>query len=159
MGRDIMVKKLEHGQGEIASYGAIVKCNLKSYLIGEEHPFEILEGQRFKIGEGDAIPGLELPLRHSRVGDKFIVKSTTKFAYGYTGRPAIKPSSLSTFLPSTHPPITDDIPAIPPNADLEFHVEVTEHIDEDSLPAGSRERTLLTLALRKECGNRYWYLL
>ena len=64
MGTDIMTKHIVHGSGESASFGTIVKINMKTFICGASVPFEVLTNQRFKVGDGDAFPGMELPLRH-----------------------------------------------------------------------------------------------
>lgn len=55
--------------------------------------------------------GLELPLRHSSVGEVLRSKCSWKFGFGPDGRP----SSASAG-------------AVPPNANLEFDIEILEVI-------------------------------
>jgi FKBP-type peptidyl-prolyl cis-trans isomerase len=54
--------------------------------------------------------GLELSLRHSRVGEKLRAKCSWKFGFGMTGRPATVNGAI----------------AIPPQSNLEFDVEIIE---------------------------------
>ena len=72
MSKDIMIKKIKEGKGDSAPMGTVVRCNTKGYFVENSitasEAFEILSDQVFKIGEGDAIPALELTLRHTRVG-------------------------------------------------------------------------------------------
>lgn len=72
MSKDIMILRIQDGSGETADIGTIVTCNITGYFssnsISSDEPFEVLTRQSFKIGEGDAIPAIELPLRHSRAG-------------------------------------------------------------------------------------------
>jgi FKBP-type peptidyl-prolyl cis-trans isomerase 2 len=164
MGKDIRLKYIRKGEGETAAFGAIVTCNYTAYIDDATEPFETQYDQRFKVGEGDAFPGLELPLRHSRVGDKFMIKCASKFAFGPSGRPAIPrtpktptvlaTSSAPTELPPQEAGFQTDICAVPANADLTLEVEVLKHELEESYPDGSREKTVFILSVRKECGNR-----
>lgn len=88
--------------------------------------------------------GLELPLRHAKVGQIFRIHCASKFAYGDVGRPAIKAKSGT-------------VPAIPPNAALEFDVELKEIILEETVNAMPElERNRYVVSFRKEVGNR-WY--
>jgi FKBP-type peptidyl-prolyl cis-trans isomerase len=154
MNKEILIKKILEGSGTTASFGTIVKCNIKGYLSNppnppNREPFEDLKDQCFKIGEGDIFPGLELALRHSRAGEKFKLKCSSKYAYGPVERPEIKESNGHI------------IPRIPPDSPVEYEVEVTEHVDlESKIDRNSsthdRDLTLLDVSLRKECGNR-WY--
>jgi hypothetical protein len=156
MGKDIQVRYLVRGVGDTAAFGAIVTCDYKTYMNDEKEPFETLTNQRFKVGEGDAFPGLELPLRHSRVGGRFIIKCTSKFAFGPTGRPPISGSTPKPVAQEIPAPQTgnEDIVAVPPDTNLIMEVEVTKHQLEESFEEGSREKTIFVLSVRKECGNR-----
>ncbi len=178
MGRDIMIKKLTSGSGESASIGTIVTCNMKGYLAeGEfehhESAFEELKHQQFKIGESDAFPGLELALRHASCGEVFLLKAAAKFAFGQIGRPEI--TSTNSSAKSSTEQSNDElkaqkvtIPAIPPNTDLFYHVEVTKHIydsevDRDILQAILNEQSNPTiipevvdaLVVPEECQEEY----
>ena len=146
MGADIKIIYIwKNLANDIASYGTIVTCNYKCFVANSKVPIEYLENQRFKIGDGDAIPGLELPLRHTRVGDHFLISCSSKFAYGPSGRPVVKPSKGST---------SSVIPAILPDSDLEFEVTILAHNTEDEFVMGSRAHAEFILSVRKECGNR-----
>lgn len=135
MGKDIMIKTLEKGTGEIAEMGTVITCNLKGFLVREDGepestPFETLQDQQFKIGESDAFPGLELTLRHSHVGETFQVKCESRFAFGHTGRPAYSLAASGNTESTTSdseksPKIT--VPAIPADADLIYEVKVLKH--------------------------------
>lgn len=119
-------------------------------------PFEDLTNQRLQIGEGDVIPALELALSHARVGQTLRVRSTSKYAWGNTGRPAV--GGTGTSLAAT---VT-----IPPFINVEFEVTVIRFQDlscEGLSPSElennevvSRNSVYQTLLLRKEVGNR-WY--
>jgi hypothetical protein len=75
MGKDVRLVRLVPKEGEIATVGMLVRCNLRGYYYNmkEERrlsniPFEDSKNEVFQIGEADTFPGLELGLRHSRKG-------------------------------------------------------------------------------------------
>lgn len=129
MNRDVLIKRLQKSDESkpSASIGTTVVCNIKCYFLKtfetvnlsvdladrelESEPFEQLENERYKIGKGDVVPALELGLRHSRIGDRFLLRANSRFAFGYNGR---------------------DI-SIPPNADLHFDIHVLNHIQESEI--------------------------
>lgn len=176
MGNEIMKRTIREGAGDIAVVGVTVTCNFKGYFGGangavadKSKPFETFFNQKFKIGEGDCFPGLELTLRHAKVGELFEAMTKSKFAYGLAGR-----VSFSMQDPTLG---TVEIPEIPPNTDLLYEVEVLSHLQDDQFDleslrqCGIKEQDINTedntqmkrlhalnnLILRKECGNR-WYL-
>lgn len=132
MGNDIRVKRVQQGDGDSADMKSTVFCSLRVSLLhmeGEDvvlEPIETLYNERYIIGESDCVPGLELPLRHSRPGDHLLVRCHSKFGYGPGGRPVlkIKPSAGTYDAPTI-------IKAIPPNSNLHFEVFVKDHFDED----------------------------
>ena len=98
--------------------------------------------------------GLELPLRHSSVGEFFKAKCSWKFGFGPDGRPASASAG-----------------AVPGRADLTFEVEVLEvgrgggvevyiYMWSDCLltqhvsPAPGVEGVIQEVAVKKENGNR-----
>ena len=134
MHRDVLIKRL--GKSDLsqpsASIGTTVVCNIACFLLKpfeivsnsaenlsidladrkeESKPFENLEKERYKIGKGDLIPALELGLRHSRIGDRFLLRANSRFAFGYNGRDT----------------------SVPPNADLHFDIHVLNHIQESEI--------------------------
>ena len=174
--------------GDTASMHTIVTCNLTGYVVGTntavndelssikkvdwenlpptQTPFESLQRQSYKVGEGDAVPGIELALRHSRVGEILRVRCAARFAYGHIGRPAVDSS------PYESPPIA-------PHSDLEYQVEILSHLSEGQIDpqllavvrGGEAEegegvdktrhlqrlQALTELMQRKEAGNR-WFI-
>jgi hypothetical protein len=140
MGKDIMMKNLVAGRGEIASMGCVVTCDIAGYVLTEDghdkEPFEKLYNEQFKIGEGDAFPGLELTLRHSRIGDTFEMKCSARFAFGATGRPieARKPQ-VNTDSNSQDVAVNEKaaLTFLPPNSDLYYEVHVTNHQNEGDI--------------------------
>ncbi len=107
----------------------VVECDIILFLDG--NAIETVKNERFKIGEGDAIPGLELSLRHSRLGETFRVRCSPRFAWGQEGRPATK-----------------DCIAVPPDSSIECEIKVLKHISPDNISIADE------VELRKECGNR-----
>lgn len=170
MGKHIMVKVINEGEGEIAEMGTVVKCSLVGFLANSlDIPFEPRNVQRFKIGEGDAIPGLELSLRHAKVGEVFKVKINSRFGFGPQGRPEAKISDGVVSQP------------VPADMDLVYDVEVLSHIVEGDIDPSffdnseslkkaihnkevsaaevgniRRLMALSDITLRKECGNRWF---
>lgn len=67
--------------------------------------------------------------RHSRVGDKYWLRSSYKFAYGVLGRSGIPRESVrdTTTNDSKGTVEAGPVVAVPPNMDLEFYIEVTGH--------------------------------
>eukprot|EP01031_Cornospumella_fuschlensis_P030012 gene30012-36248_t len=179
MGKDIrMVRKVEM-DGEIAAVGIVICCSLKAffYSMKEGHrlrasPFEEGDNESFQIGEGDCYPGLELGLRHSRVGETLLIRCSSRFAFGSQGR-LYDASTMSDKLIS-------DLPfgTVPPDMDVEYEVVVHSHIhpnslapamqtrydnlvaslknEEDAIVVYNRLITLQQLTLRKEAGNRWF---
>lgn len=142
MGKDVVVKRYKLGTGNFAEMGTFVQCDLTGYFYSletkqrvEATPFEVLKKQVFQIGEGDTIPGLELALRHSRVGDVFSLYCATKYAYGLTGRGI---GSGKGTLQSNK----DGPSKVPPNMDIEYEVEVTDHYTDERLDAKLLEKHL-----------------
>lgn len=91
--------------------------------------------------------GLELALRHSHVGDQFLVHCSSRFAWGYSGKKADKSSDL-----------------IPPNADILFEVHVLSHDlipPPSAIPSSSQKSdiTALTSSLTSDdIGNEQAWL-
>lgn len=142
MGSDVMIKRISPGHGSIAEMKWIVTANIDIFRL-ENCTEEIAErnlifvdkmqNASFQIGEGDAVPGLELALRHSSIGETLRVRCTQKFAFG-----------SAEFLK----------PAIPAYSDVEFLVEVLNHTDLDR--GDSHDMIRLDIATRKEAGNRWF---
>mmetsp|Transcript_55 Transcript_55/g.105 ORF Transcript_55/g.105 Transcript_55/m.105 type:complete len:443 (-) Transcript_55:73-1401(-) len=137
MGSDICVKRITPGSGVIAEMKMVVKADIEVYVKGQSQPVEVMHGASFKIGDGDAVPGLELPLRHSSVGEHFRARCDSKFAFGPVGRKG-----------------SGTVQEIPPNTDLEFDVKVLEH--RDAADTSSLEATLFEVSIKKESGNRWF---
>ncbi len=192
MGKDIRILRLRepnNPNGIIADVGTIVQCNIRGYYYSvlkdqrlNSEPFETLQNQFYQIGEGDCIPGLELPLRHSRVGEVFRCCVSSRFAYGSYGRCVSKLEQVHAQSQSEADFISiifrGSTAIIPPNTDLEYEVEILGHLDDRSLHPSTianhqskidiiqsdeeRHRylhRLLTIQLmqyRKDAGNRWF---
>lgn len=143
MSTDIMVRTISPGRGNIGEMNTIVKCDFVCYKSNPNHErlelIETLENQRFKIGEADCVPGLELGLRYARQYSHILIYCSSKFGYGFTGRMGN---------------IQQNINPIDPDSDLEFEVKNVEHIDISGLSPISS--ALEELVLRKQCGNRWF---
>jgi hypothetical protein len=144
MGKDIMIKRVKPGEGELAEFGTIVRCNLKGYFYSIEKaerlyqdPFEVLHDQSFQVGEGDGVPGLELALRHSKQGEKLHVYCSYRFGYGTTGRNHTEKSSSTESKLSDNSKESETAKStssiVPPNMDLEYELEILHHRGEKEL--------------------------
>jgi len=139
MGKSLMIQRrgsVDGSHGKIAEMGTTVVCNLKGYM--NSVLFEEVYGCKYKIGEGDAVPGLEMAMRYSHRQETLRVKFNSRFGYGTVGRPAIAISNVAP-TPSTNSGSeigkigTKSIPAIPPDTDLEYEIEVVNHIAEGEI--------------------------
>jgi len=108
------------GSSKQVNLGDIATVKYTCYLADDEKaaPFARAERQKMVVGDGTMVKGWEKALRTMSVGERAIVRVTDpELGYGSTGVP----------------------PLIPPNAQLEFDIEVldtqlpTANIDFDSL--------------------------
>ena len=90
-------------------------------------------------------------LTAATIGEFYRVRSKSKFAFGPSGRPQITVSQEN--MQRCKQSI---IPAIPPNQDLEYEVEVVSHEDYEADGMSSRDQCLSEVLLRKDCGNRWF---
>ena len=90
----IRMKFIKEVDGRMASMKTVVTCDYLLYLVDNnknllsDTAIEIASDEQFMVGEADAVPGLELPIRHSKVGDIFCVYCDSRFGFGPSGRPA-----------------------------------------------------------------------
>jgi len=169
MGNDILIRYVSKIDDNISKTTAemktVVTATLKGYFandareITDDIPFETSQHQRFSIGDGDTIPGIELALRQSRVGDEFFVFMSPRFAFGPKGRSAFKfECDINTNGPldSVDPYFSiSESSEVPSNAYVIYHVYVSDHwhpLQQEETP----EKALNLLLFRKECGNRYF---
>mmetsp|Transcript_20366 Transcript_20366/g.20492 ORF Transcript_20366/g.20492 Transcript_20366/m.20492 type:complete len:392 (+) Transcript_20366:315-1490(+) len=135
MGKDLRTKVIKEGDGPYIDVDMYVRCSYRMFTEPNGELIESLVDEKFMIGEGDTIPGLELCIRHSRVGSVIQILCASKFAF-YSGRPSL-----------------GSIPAIPIDTMLRFEVEVQEILTPSSDPSLAE---LSYVTGRKEAGNR-WY--
>lgn len=137
LGNDQLKKKtLEAGEGRDSrpQKGQNVKIHLKTFLMDgtlvEEQP-ELC----FTLGDGDVFQALDLTVQLMEMGEKALVQTDAKYAYGVRG-------SLE--------------PEVPPNAELSLEVkllEATDAPDLELLPPAEK----ITLAIHKrERGNVHY---
>lgn len=177
MGKDLMLKRIRSCDGKTAEMGTVVQCNLRGFFIIDDicqsEPFEEWNSQRFKVGENDAIPGIEMAVRFSRVGEVLRVKFKSKFGYGYLGRPIVVTNDGIDQRVEKERVVKKNIIAIPPDMDLEYEIEVTAHLGEGQIDSEllnripilpesvdrhvERLHALSDLLQRKEAGNR-WFI-
>uniref|UniRef100_A0A7S3GTR9 peptidylprolyl isomerase n=1 Tax=Spumella elongata TaxID=89044 RepID=A0A7S3GTR9_9STRA len=142
MGKDLVTKVLRKGSGGQAEMGTVVMCNLKGFFVENEdvsaESFEEWTNQSFKIGESDAIPGVEMALRFSRVGDILRVRCNSRFGYGPTGRPEVVIRNSTEVKEEGTETAAKSIVAIPADKDLEYELEILSH-----LPDGDVDPVLL----------------
>eukprot|EP01032_Pedospumella_encystans_P009469 gene9469-11139_t len=122
--------------------GTVVMCNLRGFFVENgdvsAEPFEEWTNQSFKIGESDAIPGVEMALRFSRVGDILRVRCNSRFGYGPTGRPEVVIRNSTEAKEEGTETAAKSIVAIPADKDLEYELEILSH-----LPDGDVDPVLL----------------
>lgn len=176
MGKDIRFQRVRsiNTDGPIADVGTIVKCNIRGYFYSilkekrmNSDPFESLENQLFQIGEGDTIPGLELPLRHSRVGDMIRCICSARFAYGSAGRCVDKPKvthgendeedDTDANIDIDVVPIKKrgNVAIVPPNMDLEYEIEITDHFGDRDLHPDTVQKHQSEISLLREEDHNY----
>ena len=73
-----------------------------------------------------------MAVRFSKVGSLFRVRFKSKFGYGSTGRPAVKVEDHKDGNEKSLSP-NKFVSAIPPDMDLEYEIDVTEHLKEGQI--------------------------
>eukprot|EP01041_Mallomonas_annulata_P005959 gene5959-12028_t len=139
MGNDLRFKKIKIGSDTSVELNSNVTCSIHTYTLPSNALVEFVDKESFLIGEADTIPGLELCIRHSNLGDKIEVFCSSRFAYGTKGRPPFGNS-----------------PAIPPDTDLRFDVYILETDDNNSNTGDPVEESLQYVTSRKNAGNRWF---
>ena len=94
-----VIKRNTETVEEEANMDSVVCCNfvcwkllcnseqeLHDAVVVDKVPIEARKHEYYVIGEADAIPSLELSLRHSRTGDIFWMRTSHRFAYSSVGR-------------------------------------------------------------------------
>ncbi|CAM9995068.1 unnamed protein product [Ectocarpus sp. 6 AP-2014] len=93
-----------------------------------------------RIGDADEIPGVELGLRHMRVGQQCLVRCEARFAYGGLGCPATKAGD------------TD----LPPDTDIEVRLELLSILPSTPVPDMSPEEICAEGERKKLVGNGHF---
>mmetsp|Transcript_4038 Transcript_4038/g.9470 ORF Transcript_4038/g.9470 Transcript_4038/m.9470 type:complete len:386 (-) Transcript_4038:28-1185(-) len=93
---------------------------------------------RYRIGEGEAVPVLELCLRHMLVGEECVAESVSNFAWGPIGCPALEPGEEG----------------IPTGADVRLNIVLHSCLPQNS--EGNWELLLEEAAWRKSNGNDHF---
>jgi len=107
---------------------------------GEGEIFEQHEKISFRIGEGDATPGLELALRHTKKGEKALCRCTTRFGYGPVGRLAANEKEL----------------AVPKDEDIGYEIEVINISPPYNAGDCSSDERIHEAELKKMHGNGFF---
>ncbi|XP_061593659.1 peptidyl-prolyl cis-trans isomerase FKBP8 [Cololabis saira] len=137
LGNDQLKKKvIEAGKGRDSrpQKGQNVKINLKTFLVDgtlveEQHNLS------FTLGDGDVIQALDLTVMLMEIGEKALIQSDAKYAYGTKG-------SLE--------------PKVPPYAELSFEVELLEAADSPDLELLTPTEKIALSNQKRERGNVYY---
>ncbi|KAG8003614.1 Peptidyl-prolyl cis-trans isomerase FKBP8 [Nibea albiflora] len=137
LGNDLLKKKvLEAGGGRDSrpQKGHNVKINLKTYLkdgtLAAEEP-----DISFTLGDGDVIQALDLTVQLMEMGEKALVQTDAKYAYGARG-------SLE--------------PEVPPNAELSLEVELLEATEAPDLELLPPPEKIALASHKRERGNVHY---
>ena len=109
MGSDIRIRRQEEGKGSSANIDTVVYFDMKTYYLESDGEPVLVEDEfslAAKIGESDFLPGVELGLRYSKVGEHFAIRCHQKFGYGSSGRRSI-----------------NGCPIIPPDVEVGFYLK------------------------------------
>ncbi|XP_074525285.1 peptidyl-prolyl cis-trans isomerase FKBP8 [Halichoeres trimaculatus] len=137
LGNDQLKKKvLEAGEGRDSrpQKGQNVKINLKTCLkdgtLVQEQP-----GLSFTLGDGDVIQALDLTVQLMEMGEKALIQTDAKYAYGVQG----------SFEPE-----------VPPNAELSLEVELKEATDAPDLEMLPPAEKIALASHKRERGNIHY---
>lgn len=137
LGNDQLKKKtLEAGEGRDSrpQKGQNVKIHLKTFLMDgilvEEQP-ELC----FTLGDGDVFQALDLTVQLMEMGEKALVQTDAKYAYGVRG-------SLE--------------PEVPPNAELSLEVKLLEATDAPDLELLPPAEKIALASHKRERGNVHY---
>ncbi|XP_030583250.1 peptidyl-prolyl cis-trans isomerase FKBP8 [Archocentrus centrarchus] len=129
-------KVLEEGEGRDSrpQKGQNVKIRLKTSLLDgtvlEEKP-----DLSFTLGDGDVIQALDLAVQLMEMGEKALIQTDAKYAYGARG-------SLE--------------PAVPPNAELSLEVKLLEATDAPDLELLPPAEKIALASQKRERGNAHY---
>uniref|UniRef100_A0A671WPR5 peptidylprolyl isomerase n=1 Tax=Sparus aurata TaxID=8175 RepID=A0A671WPR5_SPAAU len=137
LGNDQLKKKvLEAGEGRDSrpQKGQNVKINLKTYLkdgtlVEEQHDL------CFTLGDGDVIQALDLTVQLMEMGEKALIQTDAKYAYGAWG---------------------SQEPEVPPNAELSLEAELLEATDAPDLELLHPAKKISLASHKRERGNAHY---
>ncbi|XP_061894538.1 peptidyl-prolyl cis-trans isomerase FKBP8 [Entelurus aequoreus] len=137
LGNDQLKKKvLEAGQGRDSrpEKGQNVKICLKSFLkdgtlVDEQ---QVLS---FTLGDGDVIQALDLTVQLMEIGEKALILTDAKYAYGTRG---------------------SSEPEVPPNAELSLEIELMEATDAPDLELLAPIEKIALASRKRERGNVHY---
>lgn len=156
IGDEIMICRSElHAIGEnenhekqMANMGTIVCYSYNCYVINENNNtlIESVNNEMIKIGDADVIPALELSLRHSYNKSSMIVKCSSKYAYGPSGR--LGSNKYKEIHPDSN--LVFDITSI-------LHVQSCDDvIGKYEIDSSCKNMDILDLFIKKDSGNRWF---
>ncbi|XP_041862650.1 peptidyl-prolyl cis-trans isomerase FKBP8 [Melanotaenia boesemani] len=137
LGNDQLKKKiLEAGKGRDSRplKGQNVKIHLKTNLM-DGTLVEEQSDLSFTLGDGDVIQALDLTVQLMEMGEKALIQTDAKYAYGTRG-------SL--------------VPEIPPNAELSLEVELLEATDAPDLELLPPAEKIALAIYKRERGNVHY---
>uniref|UniRef100_A0A1A8FRK8 peptidylprolyl isomerase n=1 Tax=Nothobranchius korthausae TaxID=1143690 RepID=A0A1A8FRK8_9TELE len=137
LGNDQLKKKvLEAGKGHDSRprKGQVVKIHLKTHLMDGTLAQELCD-LAFTLGDGDVIQALDLTVQLMEIGEKALIQTDAKYAYGVRG-------SLD--------------PDIPPNAELSLEVELLEATDAPDLELLPPLEKIALAVQKRERGNVHY---
>ncbi|KAM6921987.1 peptidyl-prolyl cis-trans isomerase FKBP8 [Xenentodon cancila] len=137
LGNNQLKKKvIEVGKGRDSrpQKGQNVKIHLKTYLV-DGTLVEEQNNLSFTLGDGDVIQALDLTVQLMELGEKALIQTDAKYAYGTKG-------SLE--------------PEVPPYANLSFEVELLEAADSPDLELLPPEEKIALANQKRERGNVFY---
>ncbi|KAM4548734.1 peptidyl-prolyl cis-trans isomerase FKBP8 [Odontesthes bonariensis] len=137
LGNDQLKKKiLDDGKGRDSrpQKGQNVKIHLKTYLM-DGTQVEDQPNVSFTLGDGDVIQALDLTVQLMEMGEKALIRTDAKYAYGARG-------SLE--------------PEVPPNAELSLEVELLEATDAPDLELLPPVEKIALAGHKRERGNVHY---
>ncbi|XP_028818722.1 peptidyl-prolyl cis-trans isomerase FKBP8-like isoform X1 [Denticeps clupeoides] len=129
-------KVLEPGQGPDSRplRGQIVQINVKSFLSDGIMVEEQL-GLSFTLGDGDVIQALDLVVQLMEIGEKALVETSAKYAFGVIGSETLR---------------------VPPDADLTLHVQLLSTGASPDFELMNPTEKVTLAGVKRERGNMYY---
>ncbi|KAJ8603866.1 hypothetical protein CTAYLR_000337 [Chrysophaeum taylorii] len=138
----VKYKEIVAGSGPQAEYKQAVIASWEGVLAADGTVFERGNRKMLRVGDGDAPPGLELGLRQLQNGTKCIVRASSRFAWGETGRPASDDEGTL---------------AVPPDADIEWRIEAHRLWYKEADDAMTPQDQLVDARNKKVLGNEHFH--